>query len=375
MTISHGVLVGRAFVAAALVTGLVSAGVVLAVESATPRYRSQVTFLETPLSGTGEPDRVLATRAAVLESRSLRQQVAATLGVDPGAFTVEASPARLAFAMDVDVEAAEPALARSAATAVFDAYVATVVSDPAPTTTVAPLDPATAATPVRDPVIDTVAAFFAGAAAAAGALALLRALRPRVRARYGESPAPVPLLGVPAGLRRGADVEALAQALDGPLAAIGSRLHPRAERLRLVVVPVARGGVQVAGLAAAASDHRRIVSEGVEGGASRGRQEGPPSRSAHTVSVRVTQDRSSLISADRSDRDAVVAVVLARAGRDNEADLRRTVASVSPLAATVVVVVGSHDNGVVLPPPSAVVPLDGPGGRDVVSPGRTVATW
>lgn len=283
-------------------------------------FSSSSTLQVTPASGTGDPDRVIATQMGVLESATIERQVRTTLGAGPS-FELTASQLRLANLIEVTAVSPDPYVAQVAAAAAVAEYRARAAAS---VLDVAVLDPPSRAARIGDPVLNTALAALGGGLLGVAVVLLFFTLTPRVR---------------PSRLHN--DLGVLVLELPHPRRRPSRRDAPMAEELRRVreqflggVEPAAVELVALPGVATWAFGRVRDVTQAT------GRlrlASGPGDQAVDTGAQ------------GQSAPGVDVVVVLARAWVDAERSLRKEVTSLRAFSEVVVVVLGSPRVGIVPP--------------------------
>lgn len=306
-----------------LVAGLLAGLAYGAWASRHPSWAAATTFDVLPLPGTGDPDRVIATQIEVLESRTQHEAVARGL-VAPAPFTIEAEQRRLSNVVTVTVTSPQRATATRAAAAIRATYPPQPDAVVPPTVRITQLDPPLAATRTDDVRRDAVLVGLGGAVLAVAALVLLSSLRPRVKRSYDVAPVAAVVLELPdpgrqRSPRREASAAELRRLADHVIGLDGADGRPRLSVSAL------------AGVDDATLDWVTEVLDGTSGTVPE-----PPA----------------------SDVERPWSVLVAQAGVDAEAALRKEVGSRAVFSEVMVVVLGSRRPALVVPVPTDDV---GPG--------------
>lgn len=214
-----------------LVAGVIAGVAYGAWASRHPSWATTTTFNVSPLPGTGDPDRVIATQIEVLESRTQRDAVARALTA-PAPFTIDAEQRRLSDVVEVTVTSPQRATATRAAAAIRATYPPRPDAVLPPTVRITQLDPPLAAARTDDVLRDAVLVGLGGAVLAVAALVLFSSLRPRVKRSYDVAPVAAVVLelpdpGRPGSPRRDACTAELRRLADHIIGVDGVDGHPR----------------------------------------------------------------------------------------------------------------------------------------------------
>jgi len=305
---------------------VVAGGGALAVGSTSREYTSTATLVVAPLSGTGDPDRVVATQLAVLQSRALRSSVSSTLGPDTR-FALQATQQRLSNVVVLAATSPDPQTATAAVAAATGAYLARNQSPRVADVSV--LDPASAPTPSDSASRDAVlAALAAGTLASALLLGYVTA-RPRVRRAYTDPPENALLIELPEPTGEVAD-----EAASAALARLSQHLSPQPS-----------ASIRVSALPGVGESATQWVTRALQKHSEPedARQEVERAQGATTVP-------------DSTDPGGELAVVVARAWVDEERALRRLIAARRAFAEVLVVVLGTKEPALV--PPRVYAPSE-----------------
>ncbi len=342
-------ITGASLLAAAALLGALIAAAVAGVLS-TPTYVSTVSMQVIPLSGSGDPDRILATHVAVIESATLHQDVRTRLATDAD-FSVQASQRRLSNVLDIEARSGDPATAEQAAEAAADAYVARVPQAQPAQAAVSSLDPASAAIPGGDPQLDGALAAVGGGMAGAAIVLTWLVVAPRVRPRSLDDAIGEVLIELPYPGRRPsrrdealiADVRSLLTRLvrepggSDPVALAVTALPGAGQRAVRWVTEIL-GGVPV--------DSRAVIGSSGDPGGGSPLNDVTDGENAAGIVV-VSDDRVVL---GVPDGQRWISVIVARAWIDSERTLRKEVLSRRTVSDVVVILLGA-------PRPAVVAPL------------------
>lgn len=309
--LSYVVVTGVALVAAG------SAVYFLGVEDR--EYSSSATLAVSPVGGTGDPDRVVATQVAVLESRSMHDAVAAALGPSVE-FSLTASQVRLSNVVVLEAISSQPQGAADAAAAATSAFLDRQQSPRL--ADLAVIDTASAATASGSPLRNALLAGVAAAVLASAALLALVTARPRVRRAYTEPPENALLIELPEP--SGTEADAAASAA---LARLSEHLAPQASAV-----------FSVSALPGVGEGATQWVANALREQAGR----------THRLHDVARADGASTVP-DTTDPGAELAIVVARAWVDEERELRRLIAARRAFADVLVVVLGARQPALVPP--------------------------
>jgi hypothetical protein len=358
----------------AALLGALVAGIVTSLLNS-PSYASTGTIQAVPVAGTGDPDRVIATQVAVVQSRTVREEVAAAVGLEE-TFDLTAAQLRLSNIVTIQATSHDPEVAQQAATAAVQAYTARAGAAEPLQVAVTPLDPPGVAALVGQPRRDVTLAAAGGAVAGISIVLFALTVWPRVRASYIGDVFDAVVLELPHPRRdrspKNAELESELRRMIDHLAIVASE---RDADVALSLVPLP-------GISRSATAWvRRTVAEnggppaiksepgylgGAENSPPRGTEAVAPRAAAMLVEeIGVPQALAGLGS---------VSVILARAWVSGERALRKEILSRRAVSEVVVIVMGASRPAIIIPSSDRVASLhaSGNGSRRFWRSGETV---